>query len=49
MENIYRYIDDPEQKKQLKESDGIGTPATRANIIEELKNLPDKKLISNIL
>lgn len=44
MENIYRYIDDPEQKKQLKESDGIGTPATRANIIEELKKREYLKL-----
>ncbi len=38
MENIYKFIAEPTEKKQLKESDGIGTPATRANIIENLKN-----------
>ena len=38
MENIYKYIDDPEMKKLLKDGDGIGTSATRAGIIKELKN-----------
>lgn len=37
MENIYLYVDDPQAKKMLKDGDGIGTSATRANIIEELK------------
>lgn len=37
MENIYRYVDHPEYKKLLKDGDGIGTPATRAAIITELK------------
>ena len=36
MSHIYRYIDDPEAKKVLKENDGIGTEATRAAIIEQL-------------
>ena len=38
MSHIHKYIDDPEAKKVLKETDGIGTEATRANIIEELVN-----------
>ena len=33
MENIARYVTDPEDKKILKETDGLGTPATRADII----------------
>jgi DNA topoisomerase-3 len=37
MENIHRFITDPAAKKILKEGDGIGTPATRASIIAELK------------
>lgn len=38
MENIYRYITDEADRASLKEGDGIGTPATRGAIIEELKN-----------
>jgi DNA topoisomerase-3 len=37
MENIHRYIVGEEHKKMLKEGDGIGTSATRASIISELK------------
>lgn len=37
MENIHRFVDNPEHKKLLKDGDGIGTPATRAAIITELK------------
>lgn len=37
MENIYKYIEDVEDKKSLREGDGIGTPATRAAIVSELK------------
>ncbi|MDW9146753.1 DNA topoisomerase 3 [Legionella pneumophila] len=37
MENIHRYITEEEHKKMLKEGDGIGTSATRASIISELK------------
>lgn len=36
MKNIAKYLDDPAVKKILKESAGIGTEATRANIIETL-------------
>ena len=36
MENIGRYVDDKELKDKLKEVKGIGTPATRASIIEKL-------------
>ena len=37
MEQMHKHIDDPAMRKLLKESDGIGTSATRANIISELK------------
>ena len=37
MENIHSVVDDPVFKKYLKEGDGIGTSATRAAIIDELK------------
>lgn len=37
MLNIHLHETDPEIKKRLKETSGIGTPATRANIIETLK------------
>ena len=36
MSNIHRYIDDPVAKAKLKETSGIGTEATRANVIETL-------------
>lgn len=36
MSNIYRYVDNPEHKKILKEEDGLGTEATRATIISDL-------------
>ncbi len=37
MENIHKFVTDPEHKKILKDGDGIGTSATRASIITELK------------
>jgi DNA topoisomerase-3 len=37
MVNIYQLVDDPELKKRLKETAGIGTEATRAGILETLK------------
>ena len=37
MENIASVVDNPDHKKLLREDDGIGTSATRAAIIEELK------------
>ena len=36
MNEVYRYVLDPEIKKILKENDGIGTAATQAGIIKEL-------------
>ncbi|QIQ22527.1 DNA topoisomerase 3 [Zophobihabitans entericus] len=36
MSNIYRFIEDPEHKKILKEEDGLGTEATRTTIVSEL-------------
>lgn len=36
MSNIARFVKDPELKKVLKETDGLGTEATRAGIIELL-------------
>jgi DNA topoisomerase-3 len=37
MKNIAAFVDDPAAKKRLKATSGIGTPATRANVIETLK------------
>ena len=37
MENIWRAFEDENLQKQLKDAGGIGTPATRAAIISELK------------
>lgn len=37
MKNVAAYVDDPAAKKTLKATSGIGTPATRANVIETLK------------
>ncbi|MFA9394688.1 MAG: DNA topoisomerase III [Halodesulfovibrio sp.] len=37
MASIHRFIDDAEAKRTLKENEGIGTEATRAGIIETLK------------
>jgi DNA topoisomerase-3 len=36
MANIHKFVTNPEQKKKLKETDGIGTEATRAATIEKL-------------
>jgi DNA topoisomerase III len=49
MENVYKFIDDPRDKKALQDGDGIGTPATRAAIIFDLKRrhflVAEKKFI----
>lgn len=37
MEQMHKHIDDADMRKMLKESDGIGTSATRSGIISELK------------
>lgn len=37
MVNIHNFVEEPEEKKLLKEDDGIGTPATRDTIIKSLK------------
>lgn len=37
MVNIHKFVNDPAQKKLLREGDGIGTEATRATIVSELK------------
>ncbi|CAG1020112.1 partial DNA topoisomerase 3, partial [Methylococcales bacterium] len=37
MENIHRFVEDPAHKKMLRDGDGIGTSATRASIISEMK------------
>lgn len=54
MENIHRFVTDPEHKKHLREGDGIGTSATRASILTELKRrrfleLKGKKILSTEL
>jgi DNA topoisomerase III len=37
MQNAWRFVDDPGLRERLKEAKGIGTPATRAEIIGGLK------------
>ena len=37
MQNAWRFVEDPTLKERLKEAKGIGTPATRAEIIKGLK------------
>jgi DNA topoisomerase-3 len=54
MESIYKVVSDPEERRILHEEDGIGTPATRATIIAELKRrgflrLSGKHLVSTDL
>ena len=54
MENIHKFVTDAEHKKMLREGDGIGTSATRASIIAELKRrefleTKGKQIISTIL
>jgi DNA topoisomerase-3 len=46
MARIAKYIDDPAKKAKLKETSGIGTEATRASIIEKLKNTKTPFLIT---
>lgn len=51
MNNIHRFVEDPEIKAALKETSGIGTAATQANIIELLKDreyikLSRKRIVS---
>lgn len=51
MANVHQLVTDTAAKARLKEGQGIGTPATRANIIEELKrreylNTKGRQLIS---
>ncbi|EPX83510.1 DNA topoisomerase III [Salipiger mucosus DSM 16094] len=36
MSNVHRFVPDSEAKKRLKENEGLGTEATRANMIEKL-------------
>lgn len=43
MKSVAKLIDDPKIKQKLRETTGIGTQATRANIIKKLK---DKNLIA---
>ncbi len=38
MMNIARYVDDPEVRRTLRDTDGLGTEATRAGIIDTLEN-----------
>ena len=41
METIWKSFDDPHLQEKLKEAGGIGTPATRSMIIQELKRKKD--------
>jgi DNA topoisomerase III len=45
MKSVAKFVANPEHKKRLKETSGIGTVATRAAIIEELKHPRCKYLI----
>jgi DNA topoisomerase-3 len=49
MQNAWRFVDDKAMRDRLKEAKGIGTPATRAEIIKGLKRqnllVTDRKLI----
>ncbi len=54
MVNIHRFVTDPQHKKLLRDGDGIGTEATRASIISELKKrgyleIKGKSIISTSL
>ncbi len=54
MENIHKFVTDPEHKKMLRDGDGIGTSATRASILSELKrreflSLNGTKILSTTL
>jgi DNA topoisomerase-3 len=54
MENIHKFVSDPQHKKMLRDGDGIGTSATRASIISELKRrefleLKGKQIVSTTL
>ncbi|CCE25803.1 DNA topoisomerase III [Methylotuvimicrobium alcaliphilum] len=54
MENIHKFVSDPDHKKVLRDGDGIGTSATRASILSELKRrefleLKGKHIISTTL
>ena len=54
MKTIHQFVTDPAQKKLLRDVDGIGTSATRANILSELKQhqfleLKGKYVVSTIL
>ncbi|MEC4748591.1 DNA topoisomerase 3 [Methylomicrobium sp. Wu6] len=54
MENIHKFVSDPEHKKMLRDGDGIGTSATRASILSELKRrefveLKGKQIVSTTL
>jgi DNA topoisomerase-3 len=37
MQNAWRFVDDPPLRERLKEAKGIGTPATRAEVIKGLR------------
>ena len=37
MENIHRFVTDPAHRRMLRDGDGIGTSATRASIVSELR------------
>ncbi|AHF04680.1 DNA topoisomerase [Marichromatium purpuratum 984] len=54
MENIHKFVSDPEHKNMLRDGDGIGTSATRASIISELKRreflaVKGKQIVSKTL
>lgn len=49
MKNVAKFVDDPELKALLKETSGIGTPATRGDTIEKLKDIKHIKVVKGKL
>lgn len=54
MTNIYQYVEDNEARKLLKDTDGLGTEATRASILSDLKrrgflSVEKKNIVSTAL
>lgn len=45
MKNIAKYVEDEEAKKTLKENSGLGTPATRGELLKKLKRIKFLKTV----
>ena len=47
MRNVWRYVKDQQLRRVLREADGIGTPATRPEIVETLKRRNYIRIVRN--